>query len=129
MRTPGLNYFNDPDDDLEKRRTDRKRGSRLAQLGVLALGAALASQFFPLPTAVRVVALVLRLGGIVCMAVGIGYLARGSRFRMPWPPGWYPDPTQRHELRYFTKGEWTRQVSDRGVLSVETDLREGPSPR
>jgi putative membrane protein len=28
--------------------------------------------------------------------------------------GWYPDPSGRHELRYWHQGRWTEQVSDRG---------------
>ena len=30
------------------------------------------------------------------------------------PPGWYPDPTRRHEWRWFD-GDWTPWASDRGV--------------
>lgn len=31
------------------------------------------------------------------------------------PANWYPDPTQRHELRYWDGAAWTAHVSDRGV--------------
>lgn len=37
-------------------------------------------------------------------------------------PGWYPDPTGRHELRYF-EGHWTQHVCSRGVTSVSTTKR------
>lgn len=31
------------------------------------------------------------------------------------PANWYPDPTQRHELRYWDGTAWSAHVSDRGV--------------
>jgi len=31
------------------------------------------------------------------------------------PPNWYPDPSGRHELRWF-EGDWTRWASDRGKV-------------
>lgn len=34
------------------------------------------------------------------------------------PAGWYPDPSGRHERRYFD-GQWTQHVSTRGVNSVD----------
>lgn len=34
-------------------------------------------------------------------------------------PAWYPDPTQRHELRWFDGAVWTANVSDRGVTAVD----------
>jgi len=37
----------------------------------------------------------------------------------PVPSGWYPDPTHRHELRYFNGGDWTENVSDRGTQAVD----------
>ena len=35
------------------------------------------------------------------------------------PAGWYPDPTQRHEHRYYDGTEWTDHVSDQGVASTD----------
>lgn len=32
------------------------------------------------------------------------------------PPGWYPDPSGRHQLRWFWNGCWTRQASDDGKV-------------
>ena len=29
--------------------------------------------------------------------------------------GWYPDPTGRHQHRYFDGREWTNHVADAGV--------------
>lgn len=34
------------------------------------------------------------------------------------PAGWHPDPTLRHELRYFDGGRWTNNVSDQGQQSI-----------
>ncbi|MFF7414758.1 TIR domain-containing protein [Streptomyces lydicus] len=38
-----------------------------------------------------------------------------SAHRTP-PPGWYPDPSGRHQLRWFWNGCWTRQASDHGKV-------------
>ncbi len=40
--------------------------------------------------------------------------------------GWNPDPTGRHEYRYWDGGAWTDDVSDNGVTSV--DPVDGPAP-
>jgi uncharacterized integral membrane protein len=43
------------------------------------------------------------------------------------PAGWYPDPTGRHESRYFD-GQWTQHVSTRGVRSTDpSTARTRPS--
>lgn len=42
------------------------------------------------------------------------------------PAGWYPDPSGRHESRYFN-GQWTEQVSTRGVNSIDP-LTAPPPP-
>jgi hypothetical protein len=34
-----------------------------------------------------------------------------------YPPGWYPDPSGVHELRYFDGQAWTDHVSDSGTAS------------
>lgn len=34
-------------------------------------------------------------------------------------PGWQPDPTARHEYRYWDGSQWTDDVSDGGVTSVD----------
>jgi hypothetical protein len=41
-------------------------------------------------------------------------------------PGWNPDPTGRHEYRYWDGGTWTDDVSDGGATSV--DPVDGPAP-
>jgi hypothetical protein len=35
------------------------------------------------------------------------------------PPGWYPDPSGRHEYRFFTGHDWTSDVVDNGAHSTE----------
>ncbi|CAN5279525.1 hypothetical protein BH18ACT4_BH18ACT4_09660 [soil metagenome] len=40
--------------------------------------------------------------------------------------GWYPDPTGRHQYRYWSGSSWTDNVSDGGVAS--TDPMGGPGP-
>jgi hypothetical protein len=37
------------------------------------------------------------------------------------PPGWYPDPSGRHELRWF-EGDWTAWASDRGTVLDDPDF-------
>ncbi|MCA0296185.1 MAG: DUF2510 domain-containing protein [Actinobacteria bacterium] len=40
-------------------------------------------------------------------------------------PGWYPDPTRRHELRYWDGGAWTPHVATTGQTSTDP-LDGGP---
>lgn len=40
------------------------------------------------------------------------------------PAAWHPDPTGKHELRYWDGGRWTEHVADAGVQA--TDHLEGP---
>ncbi|HYN36914.1 MAG TPA: DUF2510 domain-containing protein [Actinomycetota bacterium] len=35
------------------------------------------------------------------------------------PPGWYQDPTGRHERRFWDGSNWSENVSDRGVTGVD----------
>jgi hypothetical protein len=35
------------------------------------------------------------------------------------PAQWYPDPSGRHELRYWNGTEWTDEVSDMGATSTD----------
>lgn len=37
----------------------------------------------------------------------------------PTPADWYPDPTERHEWRYWDGASWTAQVSDEGTTSTD----------
>ena len=42
------------------------------------------------------------------------------------PPGWHPDPSGRHELRYWDGTRWSEHVSDAGQVS--TDDLAAPAP-
>jgi hypothetical protein len=37
----------------------------------------------------------------------------------PPPAGWHPDPTGRHELRYWDGAAWSSHVSDAGVTASD----------
>ena len=39
------------------------------------------------------------------------------------PPGWYPDPSGRHDLRYWHEGRWTEQVERRRAAQHARLLR------
>jgi hypothetical protein len=41
-------------------------------------------------------------------------------------PGWHPDPTSRHQYRYWDGTSWTDDVADGGVASTDT-LQQGPA--
>ena len=51
----------------------------------------------------------------------------GGRFVMTTPTmtpsGWYPDPSRRHEFRYWDGTHWSPQVSDRGLATTDPELR------
>ena len=38
---------------------------------------------------------------------------------MAAPPAWHPDPTGRHQLRYWDGHTWSRHVSDDGVAGED----------
>ena len=38
------------------------------------------------------------------------------------PAAWHPDPTGRHQLRYWDGQDWTEHVSDHGVQAIDADL-------
>ena len=44
----------------------------------------------------------------------------------PNPPRWVPDPTGRHQYRYWDGAQWTDHVSDHGVTSTESVTATGP---
>ncbi len=41
------------------------------------------------------------------------------------PPNWYPDPVNRHQLRYWDGANWTEHVSDNGVAGVDPLQQKG----
>ena len=38
---------------------------------------------------------------------------------MRFPPAWYPDPTGRHDHRWWDGAEWTAHVADAGVAAID----------
>lgn len=44
------------------------------------------------------------------------------------PEGWLPDPTRRHELRWWDGQRWTEHVSDDGVTSTDQPGAIPPPP-
>ncbi|MBI4883805.1 MAG: DUF2510 domain-containing protein [Actinobacteria bacterium] len=41
------------------------------------------------------------------------------------PANWYPDPMNRHEMRYWSGTAWTEHVSDNGIQSVDPIKAKG----
>jgi hypothetical protein len=52
---------------------------------------------------------------VVCLAWTNWSALAASDQPLSGPAGWRPDPTGRHELRYWDGALWTMHVSDRGV--------------
>lgn len=46
---------------------------------------------------------------------------------MRFPPAWYPDPTARHDHRWWDGEEWTAHVADGGVATIDP-LPPTPGP-
>jgi hypothetical protein len=61
--------------------------------------------------------LVVALVGVVFL-VRLGVRSGGRPAQPPTAPSgrWAPDPTRRHELRWWDGRTWTPSVSDQGVL-------------
>jgi hypothetical protein len=64
--------------------------------------------------------------GTVPAAAGLLGLKDGSSMNSP-APGWHPDPTSRHQYRYWDGARWTDDVADGGVASTDA-LGDPPSP-
>lgn len=47
---------------------------------------------------------------------------------MTAPSGWYPDPTSRFELRYWSGAEWTEHVAAGGAQGTDALTPEPPEP-
>jgi hypothetical protein len=58
---------------------------------------------------------------ILFMKPGAGTVWTGGRQLAPPSPlsRWEPDPTRRHELRFWDGATWTGHVSDRGTSSFD----------
>lgn len=51
---------------------------------------------------------------------------------LSWSPGWFPDPTGRHDHRWWDGAAWTAHVADAGVASLDalaTPTEPMPAPR
>ena len=46
----------------------------------------------------------------------------------PGVPGWFPDPSGRHQLRWFDGATFSDQVADRGVVSTDPGIAAPPPP-
>ena len=44
------------------------------------------------------------------------------------PAGWYPDPSGRHEHRYWDGTRWTEHVASHGRPGTDPDLTSAPPP-
>lgn len=59
-------------------------------------------------------------GGLVCSVLARGALsAQPAAAGATVPAAWHPDPSGRHELRYWDGTAWTSHVFDNGVQSVD----------
>ncbi len=47
---------------------------------------------------------------------------------MSQPADWYPDPSGRHEHRYWDGTQWTEHVASHGRQSVDPDFTSQPPP-
>ncbi len=45
--------------------------------------------------------------------------SQNREIRRASPPGWYPDPSGRHELRYWNGAAWTEYVSNGGSMTSD----------
>lgn len=70
--------------------------------------------------ATEILIMLIMVGVVVAIIFGVVVPARGSTTTQnsyPATPGqWAPDPTGRHQLRWFDGSRWTSSVSDAGVL-------------
>ncbi|MCU0271268.1 MAG: DUF2510 domain-containing protein [Acidimicrobiales bacterium] len=63
--------------------------------------------------------------GLGAAGVGIGAVAAHDGTPLPpaeqqrQEPGWYPDPSGRHEVRWFDGENWTASVADQGVAATD----------
>src|SRR5882762_3121038 len=57
----------------------------------------------------------------------------GAGSALPWrsmthDPGWYPDPSGRHEHRYWDGSGWTEHVASHGRQGVDPEVGSAPPP-
>jgi hypothetical protein len=63
---------------------------------------------------------------VVLPVLAVGCLVARSKPARPTPPPlpptapqWAPDPTRRHEFRFWNGTHWTADVADRGVVTLD----------
>ena len=81
-------------------------------------------------TEVLVVFLLVILPAAVIFAVvrlGIRGSGRSGQAPVAGAPGWHPDPTGRHEFRFWDGEAWSDRISDRG--NEGTDSFDSAAPR
>jgi hypothetical protein len=45
-----------------------------------------------------------------------------------WPPAWYPDPTGRHDHRWWDGAAWTAHIADAGTAGIDPLGADMPDP-
>ncbi len=45
----------------------------------------------------------------------------------PINPGWYPDPTRRHQHRYWDGKDWTDSIADQGITAYDAPTFSPPT--
>ncbi len=64
--------------------------------------------------------------GVVIVVVLTRRSGRSGRTGTPPAAGWHPDPTRRHQLRYWDGASWSDQVADQGQQATDPiDLAQG----
>jgi Protein of unknown function (DUF2510) len=51
-----------------------------------------------------------------------------TKMTAPMSPGWYDDPTSRHDFRYWDGTEWTDSVADHGITAHDAATFSPPAP-
>ena len=62
-------------------------------------------------------------GGVIVLLVGAGRRRQPAAAGEPVPPGWFPDPSGRYQLRWWDGSAYTEHVSSGGVTGTD------PPPR
>lgn len=60
-------------------------------------------------------------GAVIFTVIRLGGRGSGRSGHAPivGAPGWHPDPTGRHEFRYWDGRGWTDRISDRGHAGTD----------
>lgn len=106
----------------------RKRGGRLLLwgIGLLAVGiiASVIATEIDDEYQYRVAVFPL-IGGVIVFIVGLVQLAKSGRSS---GAGWFPDPTGRHDRRWWDGAKWTGDITDRDVQGTDPTWQAGAAP-